>query len=281
MRIKISHFTEYSYSSDIFLEPHYLRFKPKITPYNNLESFNITVSPDPAGITELFDADSNLIHFCWFEEMNRRLTVKADSVINLTNFNPLNFILYPDDFNDLPFHYSDKMLGLLGPSLSFDPLEKANISYGELIKEESENKTVDFLLNFTKKMNSDFVLESRKTGQPHNPDITFNMKKGSCRDLAWFQIQVLRYMGIASRFVSGYFFIQAEKPEFELHAWLEAYLPGAGWIGLDPSHGIVTGMSHIPIACSPFYEKTMPVSGTVRGGASSDLITRIDMEIME
>ena len=124
-------------------------------------------------------------------------------------------------------------------------------------------------------------MEERSTGQPHEPVTTFNLKKGSCRDLAWFEIQLLRHVGIASRFVSGYYYIPMEKPKFELHAWLEVYIPGAGWIGFDPSHGIVTGNNHIPIASSSDFENTMPVTGSIRGDAGSELKTHIDIQIID
>ena len=108
-------------------------------------------------------------------------------------------------------------------------------------------------------------------GRPYHPNKLFQLKSGSCRDLAWMQIQLLRNLGFAGRFVSGYFYLDAENPEFELHAWLEVFIPGAGWIGLDPSHGMLAGDAHIPVASSSNYENTMPVSGSVRGSANSTL----------
>jgi transglutaminase-like putative cysteine protease len=225
------------------------------------------------------DVENNMIHFCWFENTHEQMVLETRSVIDISDFNPFNFLVYPDECNILPFMYPDSFGKLLGPALSFATLSNELIKYGERLKDESKNNTVEFILNLTKQIFSDFSLESRMTGQPHDPDLTFNLRKGSCRDLAWFQIQLLRYMGIASRFVSGYYYIPSEKPEFELHAWLEAYIPGAGWIGFDPSHGIVTGNDHIPIAASADFENTMPVTGTVRGDAASELNTELRIEV--
>ncbi len=280
MKIKIIHKTEYTFTSKVFLEPHYLRFKPKFTPYCILESFKINILPKPAGISEFIDVENNMIHFCWFVDTHRQTVIETRSVLDISDFNPFNFLVYPDECNILPFVYADNLRKLLVPALSVVTLQDEVIKYGEEQKEASENKTVDFILNLTKQICNDFILESRMTGQPHEPDITFNLRKGSCRDLAWFQIQLLRYMGIASRFVSGYYYIPSEKPEFELHAWLEAYIPGAGWIGFDPSHGIVTGNDHIPIACSSDFENTMPVTGSVRGDAASSLKTELKIELI-
>jgi transglutaminase-like putative cysteine protease len=281
MKIRINHITEYNYSSDVFLEPHYLRLKPKYTPYCTLESFGIDVQPGPAGVSEFTDVENNMIHFCWFEDLHKRLVIQTDSKIHISDFNPFNFLVYPDDYNSIPFVYNEKFKKLLEPSLSVASLPEEVIKYGEQLKKESKNNTITFILNLTKQISSDFTLEVRMTGQPHEPAKTFSLKRGSCRDLAWFQIQLLRYMGIASRFVSGYYFLPMEKPEFELHAWLEAYIPGAGWIGFDPSHGIVTGNDHIPVASSADFENAMPVTGSIRGNATAELNTELNIEIIE
>jgi transglutaminase-like putative cysteine protease len=280
MKIKIIHLTEYTFNSEVFLEPHYFRFKPKFMPFCTLESFKIDVHPNPAGTSHFMDVENNMIHFCWFEDTHRQLVVETRSVLDISDFNPFNFLVYPNECNYLPFKYSHNLKNLLGPALSVTSLSNELIQYGEELKGASKNNTIDFILNLTKQISADFVLESRMTGQPHEPDITFNLRKGSCRDLTWFQIQLLRYMGIAARFVSGYFYIPSEKPEFELHAWVEAYIPGAGWIGFDPSHGIVSGNDHIPIASSADFRNTMPVSGSVRGDAASELKTELKIEVI-
>jgi transglutaminase-like putative cysteine protease len=278
MRFKIVHETEYSFSSEIFLEPHYLRFKPKITPFNRLESFILDISPNPSGISEQIDTENNLVHFCWFEGLTKKFKIKAESMVKIQEHNPFNFILYPSDYLNFPFTYPEALKDILSPSLKVVELSKALIEYGNSIKDESKFNTVQFITNLTKQINSDFTLEYRYEGVPFEPDKTFEHKNGSCRDLTWMQIQLLRHMGIAARFVSGYYYIPLENPDFELHAWTEVYLPGAGWIGFDPSNGIVAGLTHIPIATSAQFENTMPVTGNIRGDASSDLTTNLFIE---
>ena len=145
------------------------------------------------------------------------------------------------------------------------------MDYGNKILKESGGKTIDFISMLTQSIHRDFKLEIREEGKPHWPDETFIFGKGSCRDLAWMQIQLLRHLGFAARFVSGYFYPIVEDPEFELHAWVEVYIPGAGWIGFDPSHGLMASNSHIPIASSAQHEKTMTVTGNIRGSATSKL----------
>jgi transglutaminase-like putative cysteine protease len=138
-------------------------------------------------------------------------------------------------------------------------------------------KTINYITALTNQICQDFTLETRLEGEPLESGITFDLKKGSCRDLSWMQIQLLRHMGIAARFVSGYFFVESEHPKPELHAWVEVYLPGAGWVGFDPSNGMIAGSSHVPICSSSRYENTMPVTGSFRGDATSVLITSLSM----
>ncbi|MCB9248474.1 MAG: transglutaminase family protein [Ignavibacteriales bacterium] len=280
MKYKIIHETEYTFSSKVFYEPHYFRFKPKTTPYNKLEFFNLTITPLPTGISEQTDSENNIVHFCWFEEMTKSMSIKSESIINIAKHNPFNFILYPMNYFDFPFTYSEELKKLNSSALAIEKIDEPLIQYGAKIASDSNFKTIPFLTNLTTKIHDDFILESRQEGIPFEPDKTFEIKNGSCRDLVWMQIQLLRHMGIAAKFVSGYFYLPLENSEFELHAWLEVFLPGAGWIGFDPSHGILAGNSHIPIASSTHFENTMTVTGTIRGEATSDLISKVMIELV-
>jgi transglutaminase-like putative cysteine protease len=106
-------------------------------------------------------------------------------------------------------------------------------------------------------------------------DNTFRFQKGSCRDLAWMQMNMLGSLGLASRFVSGYAFNPEVASGHELHAWLQTYLPGAGWIGLDPSLGLLTNQLYVPLAYHPDPIQTLPVQGSYGGGAKSKLETDV------
>lgn len=271
MHFEISHTTEYNYSDEVFFEPHYFRFKPKSTSHMVLKDFNIQIEPEPSGLSEQTDAENNHNVFCWFDGTHQQLKIKSQSTVESQEYSPFNFLVHPSEYLRLPFEYKNKTKELLNPSLNSADISESMYCYIKAMQREYNYQSVDFLLGLTQKIHRDFNLKLRESGDPHQPDFTFKKKTGSCRDLAWMQIHMLRKLGIASRFVSGYYYVEVENPDFELHAWTEAFLPGAGWIGLDPSHGILTNVYHIPVASSAFYENTMPVSGTVRGDAKSEL----------
>ena len=224
------------------------------------------------------DEENNVVDFCWFEGMTKKFTITSKSILETKTYNPFDFIIYPQRYNELPFQYDELQKKLLFSTLISQPISKGLIDYGAKVLKASNFNTVQFLTNLTKKLHEDFSVEFREDGSPLQPDKTFKLKKGSCRDLTWLQINILRQLGIAARFVSGYYYFDMDEPEFELHAWVDVFLPGTGWLGLDPSHGILTGDTHFPIASSAHFENTMPVSGGIRGSAKSKLITQLSIE---
>ncbi|ADV51161.1 transglutaminase domain-containing protein [Cellulophaga algicola DSM 14237] len=278
MKFKITHITTYLFDSEVFLEPHYLRFRPSQTSYVNVSELALTILPQPAGHKMVQDEDNNSVDFCWFEGMTSQLTIKAESVLETKPYNPFNFLIYPQNFNTLPFQYNVLQKKLLFSALEVVPISKVLSDYALSILQRSNFNTIPYLTNLTKQLHDDFSVEYRADGAPFIPDETFQLKRGSCRDLSWMLINVLRQQGLAARFVSGYYYFDMVKPAYELHAWVDVYLPGIGWFGLDPSHGILTGNTHFPIASSAHYEHTMPVSGGIRGSASSKLNTELIIE---
>lgn len=278
MRFKIIHQTEYTFDSEVFLDPHHLRFRPRETSCVKVESFYITVLSKPIGHKSIRDEENNMIDFYWFDGSIQKLTIKAESIIESKPNNPFNFILYPQQFNEIPFEYFEPRKKLLYATLQKKPITEALLEYGNLILEKSNYDTVSYLTALTKQIHEDFTVLYREVGAPFSPNRTFKHKKGSCRDLTWMQINLLRKQGIAARFVSGYYYYEMDKPHYELHAWLEVYLPGAGWIGLDPSYGILTCNTHFTVASSANPENTMPVSGGIRGSSKSKLKTKLSIE---
>ena len=280
MKFKITHTTEYSFDSEVFIEPHFIRLRPRKTAYLAVLDSSIVISPDPSGHRNIVDEENNLLDFYWFDGMVSQLKIKSESTVEVKEYNPFDFILHPQKYNQLPFEYDKLQKSLLYSSLVKEPIAADLLNFGATILAKSNNNTISFLISLTSQLHQEFLVEYREDGPPLLPDETFKLKRGSCRDLSWMQIHLLRNMGIAARFASGYFYFEMDKPSYELHAWVEVYLPGAGWLGLDPSHGILTGNTHIPVASSAHYENTMPVSGSVRGSANSTLNTELVIAIV-
>ncbi len=276
-RLRIIHETEYRFTDEVFIEPHYLRFKPRTSPYNQLVNTDLRVFPAPTGMIEQNDPENNLVQFCWFIGMHRSLVIHSESLLVVNDKSPYDFIVFPESYAGLPFQYSPMLEKRLKVALSISTIEDSLIDYGEKIMKKSDQKTIGFINLLTKRIHEDFELITRMEGAPYEGDVTFKLKKGSCRDLSWMQIQLLRHLGIAARFVSGYCFI-SEDSAHDLHGWVEVYIPGAGWVGYDPSHGAMAGSSHIPVCSSSYYQSTMPVIGSFRGDAASTLSTNLKIE---
>lgn len=278
MNYKIIHETTYLFDGDVFLEPHYLRFRPKQTPFIDVTHFSISLKSAPQGHSIIEDEEHNTIDFCWFEKLTNRLTIHVESYLETKDHNPFNFIIHPDSFNTLPFTYSEHQYQILFASLQKQALNQELLDYANTILNAAQCNTVAFVTNLTTQIHQDFIVEYRESGPPMSPNQTFKLKRGSCRDLTWMQINILRNHGIAARFVSGYFYFDMEKPIYELHAWVEVFIPGTGWLGFDPSHGVLTGNTHFSVASSAIAENTMPVSGGIRGSATSQLLTQLTIE---
>jgi len=278
VNFKITHETKYSFSDEVFLEPHYLRFRPKQTAFIDVTGFSISLKSEPEGHRVIEDEEHNVIDFCWFEKLTDSFIIRVESSLQTQEYNPFNFIIHPDSFNTMPFSYSEHQSQILYASLQKSLLPQELTDYANAILEKSQFNTVSFITNLTIQIHNDFSVEYREDGPPLSPADTFGIKKGSCRDLSWMQINMLRNLGVAARFVSGYFYFDMEEPSYELHAWIEVFIPGTGWLGFDPSHGILTGNTHFPVASSAISENTMPVSGGIRGSATSKLSTVLTID---
>lgn len=281
MRYRIIHETKYTFSEPVFLEPHMLRFRPQATPFHTVEEFHLEVTPKPSGHRQQRDAENNLIDSYWFDGVHAVFSIRAESMVHVAEHNPFDFILYPATAIKLPFKYSYQQGLVLQPALQGVGIGNDLRHYGQSLLAKTQAETSVFLMQLTQQIQQDFTAVYREVGEPFLPNQTFAYREGSCRDLSWMMIQLLRSMGLAARFVSGYnYIITDEAPSFELHAWVEVFLPGAGWVGYDPTHGIAVGATHIPVAASSSFENTMPVSGNLRGDASAKLFTDLQIELL-
>lgn len=273
IRVALNHKSIYKYDRLVELAPQLVRLRPAPHCRTPICSYSLRVEPEKHFINWLQDPHSNHLARLVFPEKTQNLHVEIDLVAEMTVVNPFDFFLEPDA-TEFPFTYEPGLAKDLQPFL--DP-----ITPGPELKallesiDRSECKTIDFLVQINQRLEEMIGYVIRMEPGVQTPEETLKLGRGSCRDSAWLLVQILRHLGMASRFVSGYL-IQL-KPDVEsldgpsgtdvdftdLHAWTEVFLPGAGWIGLDPTSGLLAGEGHIPLACTPEPLNAAPISGTV------------------
>ncbi|WP_375583715.1 transglutaminase N-terminal domain-containing protein [Cyclobacterium xiamenense] len=268
MRLKIQHDTHYHYHQLVGLNPHRIFLRPLQRNYLEIYDFRLHIQPEPAGINERYSLEGNPFFQVWFSKETESLHIRTSFESVHTPFNPFLFLVDQwfidrlDPESETPFSYQEAeapvlqaYLGHSGSSL----LKKYGLS------KLTSRDPIGFLTGLNASIHADWQHILREEENLWEADYTFAAGKGSCRDLSWMLIEMLRHLGLAARFVSGYAFNPELEEGHELHAWVETYLPGAGWVGLDPSLGLMTDEHYIPLACSFLPQNTLPVHGSFGG----------------
>ncbi len=283
MLVQVTHHSKYDYSSAVILGMHKLYLVPQHRPYFRIEHQKFSIFPEPDGKNYRQDLAGNWYKQAWFSVPTETLDITGEWIFKLNPFNPFGFII-DKNFEEMGwespffhFSYEDKTAFLI-PFLS-DKSENQFTEYLQGIKKKSTG-LVDFLVNMTQDIYLNWTHQIRTEQNIWEPDFTFSEQSGSCRDISLMQMEMLRELGLATRFVSGYAFNPDLDEGHELHAWMEVFLPGAGWLGLDPSLGLLTDHRYIPLACHPDPSRTLPVQGTFGGFSESDLKTHVDMKLL-
>ncbi|MFC3415287.1 transglutaminase family protein [Algoriphagus hitonicola] len=283
MRVHVNHLSRYEYSAEVQLGIHHLFLLPQYRPYFSLEQENISISPTAEGQNYRQDLFGNWFKQAWFSIPTQSLTIKTEWIFTLHQFNPFAFIIEPNFEQtgwknpDFQFSYQEKS-SFLSPYITMEKRE--TFSDFLLGMKAKSSGLIDFLVNLTQEIYQNWSHEIRHEQNVWEGEFTFSGRSGSCRDLALMQMQMLNSIGLATRFISGYAFNPDLDEGHELHAWLEVFLPGAGWVGLDPSLGLLTDHRYIPLACHPDPALTLPVQGTFGGKADSILKTFVDLKLL-
>jgi uncharacterized protein (DUF2126 family)/transglutaminase-like putative cysteine protease len=261
------------------LGPQTVRLKPAPHCSTPILSYSLKVEPAEHFINWQQDPQGNYSARLVFPKPTRVFSIEVDLIAEMTVFNPFDFFLDPTA-EKTPFIYEPKLAVELTPFLRKDELTPAFDSFVRAV-DLTPRPTIEFLvaLNLRVKRAVGYIIRLEHGVQ--SPETTLTLGSGSCRDSAWLLVQLFRHIGLAARFASGYL-IQlrpdvksADGPSgaaqdfADLHAWCEVYLPGAGWIGLDPTSGLLTGEGHLPLACSPEPSSAAPISGVVEKCESS------------
>ena len=273
IHVALHHVTHYRYDRRVGLSPQVVRLRPAPHCRTPILSYSMRVEPAAHFVNWQQDPFSNHLARLVFPEKTQEFKVTVDLVAELAVYNPFDFFLEPSA-ETFPFAYEAELREELAPYLAAEPLTPALEEFLATI-DRAEMPTIDFLVGLNQRLQREIRYAIRMEPGVQTPEETLLGRIGSCRDTGWLLVQVLRHLGLAARFVSGYL-IQL-RPDVEaldgpsgaqadftdLHAWCEVYLPGGGWIGLDPTSGLLAGEGHIPVACTPAPSSAAPVSGAV------------------
>ncbi len=272
MILSVEHTLYYSYSNSVSLTPHTIYLTPKASPNQEIVSFQLEILPIPNILYKNIDVEGNAQSVAFFDLLTDKLSFRAKVEIVSEQVNPFHFIYFPFEAETLPFKYPEKELALLQHYLTDEGVTTLIDQFARQMAAEANWKTTDFLTRISAYIRDNFLYEKRLEGAAHSPEITLISRKGTCRDYAVLMIAACKALGLAARFVSGYCY-GSELQAHELHAWVEVYLPGAGWRGFDPTEGRIADFHYIALASSAQAELINPIRGGFRGNAVSSLNT--------
>jgi uncharacterized protein (DUF2126 family) len=273
VRTALHHFTRYQYDRPVNLGPQVIRLCPAPHCRTRVSSYSLKVTPSQHFVNWQHDPNGNRIARFVFPETTTEFSVTVDLVADIEVINPFDFFIEPSA-ETFPFVYPGELRPELAAYLEPEPARK-NLKTFLADLSLKPRKTIDFLVDLNQSLQQRIRYVIRMEHGVQSVEETLASSQGSCRDTAWLLVQVLRHLGLAARFVSGYL-IQlkpdrkpldgpagAERDFTDLHAWTEVYLPGAGWVGFDPTSGLLCGEGHLPLAASPHYGAAAPISGLV------------------
>ncbi len=273
IRVAINHKSLYQYDRLVNLSPHVFRLRPAVHCRTPIEAYSLKIEPENHFINWQQDPFGNYQARVIFQEPTRALSIEVDLVADMTIINPFDFFLEASA-ERYPFHYDTQLKEELTPFLEVKENGPRLTAWLADIP-RTKKKLIDFLVEINQALWKDIKYTIRMEPGVQSCEETLEKQIGSCRDTGWLLVQIMRHLGLAARFVSGYLvqLVADQKPvdgpagpsqDFtDLHAWCEVYAPGAGWIGLDPTSGLFAGEGHIPLACVPDPVSAAPVTGYI------------------
>ncbi len=272
VRVAIHHHTQYDYDRVVSLSPHLIRLRPVAHSRAVIESYTLTIKPENHVVHWQQDPFGNFVARVDFWEPMKMMSIDVDIVALLVPTNPFDFFLdtYAISF---PFEYEPQLKKDLAPYME---IAEQGTHFKQWLQtiDQTPQGTIDFLIMLNKRIFQDIAYTTRMEPGVQTPEETLDLAIGSCRDSGWLLVQTLRKVGLAARFVSGYLAqvvpriktpddpTELTENSLALHAWAEVYIPGAGWLGLDPTSGMFATEGHIPLACTSEPNGAAPVTGT-------------------
>ena len=264
MKLIVHHQSQYHYSKSVILSPHLIRLHPAAHSPCAIHQYALTIGPDTHFIHWQQDPSGNTLARVVFPNPVKTLSVAVSLEIDFQPINPFNFFLEEEALY-YPFQYNETSKAALLPYLSLPTLTPLFTIWLNSI-DKAPKRTIDFMIDLNQRVQQTISYTLRHEAGIQSSEDTLAKQSGSCRDMSVLLMESLRYFGLAARFVSGYLIQLANdtRPEnhLALHAWVEVYLPGAGWIGLDPTSGLLTSEQHIPLYCTFEPSDAAPIEGT-------------------
>ena len=300
IKVALEHRTSYTFDRLVRVHPHVVRLRPAPHSRTPIEAYSLRVEPSDHFVNWQQDAVGNFLARLVFPKPMSRLTITVGLIADLKVINPFDFFFedWAETWPSGGWTYPKELADDLKPYLRPVDEDGEGSGPGELVQAWLRNftvpdgtRTIDFLVALNRAINADVAYSLRMEPGIQTPDFTLRNGVGSCRDSAWLLVSILRQLGLAARFVSGYLVQLASDVKSldgpsgpaadftDLHAWTEVYIPGAGWIGLDPTSGLFAGEGHIPLAATPHPATAAPISGGTEPCESvlefSNTVTRI------
>ena len=264
MNLEISHLTRYAYDREVQLLPHLLYVRPRENPLLQVNRFTFSFQPE-ARIDWMRDDFDNLPASAHFSANAATLEIRSECTVTTTDTQPFDFLVRDYAMN-FPFTYEP--LHCFNLSIYLTPPEPAiQAAVRRWLSEHfstQPKETVAWLFALNQSICQSLTYRRRDEPGIQSALTTISLGSGSCRDYAVLLIECARTLGIAARFVSGYMFDPANNSTSAgtMHAWAEVFIPGAGWKGLDPTHGIFCHSSHVPVAHAVVAESVNPIQGS-------------------
>ena len=271
VRVRLQHATRYRYDRPVTLGPHEIRLKPVPACATPVASYALTVKPEHHSTYWHQDAADNHVARVVFQEKTSVLEIAVELAADLVPINPFDFLVDPAAAR-FPFAYPDPVRRELAPLLAIaeNGEQLRNwLDHFQATERPEGRDSVELMVRVSKRLSQDIAYVARPEHGVQPCDETLRLRRGSCRDSGWLLTQILRHLGFATRFVSGYLIElagsgpgAARTDRADLHAWAEVYLPGSGWIGLDPTSALLAAEFHIPLARTSAPELAAPVVGS-------------------
>ncbi len=261
MKLRIRYQTSYRYEEAVSFSPHIFRLFPKADTHVRVERFLFETNGN-ADVQYRRDLYDNIVAKCLYPGKSSELRARLELDLELQEKNAFHFVLAPHAV-DLPFTYEAAERRVLEPFLQ-PATENVPLPFWKL----EPKSTVSALVELNQAIHDNLAYERREEGEARSVNETLALGRGACRDFAVLLAETLRGVGVAARLASGYLFESGDHEktaEGALHAWVEAYLPGAGWVGLDPTNGVFANHLHITAAVGLTTEDVTPISGRYYG----------------